>query len=181
LNDPIPVYGTGVELDRGAADPHWEITAISTDANFKPQQAVVEVPPAASYLPDSRAKAQWISDAKAPSSMPNSCRWTLRTRFDLAGFDPTTAHIEGLITVDDYLVEVRLNGKPVPLPDIPKGHWCLRRTPLKIEDGFTAGANTLEIVIENGIMRDNKYNPMGVLFECRGTAVRTASHEDAKQ
>ena len=42
--DPFTLFGTGVGLDRGAADPHWEITAISTEANFKPRPAVVAVP-----------------------------------------------------------------------------------------------------------------------------------------
>ncbi len=92
--DPIPLFGTGLGLDRGAPDPHWEITAVSSDLNFKPQAAVVAVPDQ-SYVPDNPDRAQWISNSKSKDNMPAGCRWTFVTHFDLAGFDASTARIEG--------------------------------------------------------------------------------------
>jgi hypothetical protein len=170
LTGPLPLFSTGVNLDRGAPDPHWEITAISTEAKFTSRQAVVAVP-AKSYLPDARDKAQWISDARAGSTMPKGCRWTLRTRFDLSGFDPATASIEGKAAVDNYLIEMRLNGKKVPLPKAAASEWFARGVPIKVEGGFTSGVNTLELVIENADSGE-KYNPMAICVDWHGTATR---------
>ncbi len=148
--DPFPLFGTGVGLDRGKSDPHWEITAISTDANFKPQPAVVVVPEP-NYARDSRDKAQWISNSEPKHSLPIGCRWTLRTHFDLSGFDPSTARIEGQVCADNYVVEIRVNGKAVPIPLGNREEALLEKwLHLKIEDGFVPGGNTLEIVLENG-------------------------------
>jgi hypothetical protein len=171
LRGPFPLFSTGVDLDRGADDPHWEIIAISTDPKFTPRHAVAAVP-AKSYLPDARDKAQWIADAKTPSTMQKGCRWTLRTRFDLSGFDPATASIEGKVAVDNYLIEMRLNGKKVPLPSVRASEWFARGVPIKVDSGFTSGANTLEIVIENADSGE-EYNPMGICLDWRGTATRT--------
>ena len=66
---PFSIFSTGVGLDRGASDPHWEITKISTNASFKPQHAVVAVPDA-NYMPDDRDKARWISNSMAKDDMP---------------------------------------------------------------------------------------------------------------
>jgi hypothetical protein len=172
----IPIFGTGVDLDRGADDPHWEIAEISSESESKPRSAVVTIP-GKLYLRDSREKAQWISDAKTGSTMPNQCRWTLRTRFDLNNFDPTTASIEGQVSVDNYLVEIRLNGKKLPLPKVELSEWFARRVPIKIESGFTSGTNVLEFVIQNAASGE-KYNPMGICLELHGTATRSAKRDD---
>jgi hypothetical protein len=172
LTGPLPIFSTGVDLDRGAEDPHWEITAISTDPKFKPRNAVVFVP-AKSFGPDARDRAQWIADAKTPTTMPDGCRWTLCTRFDLKGFDPATASIEGRIGVDNYLIEMRLNGKKLPLPKVAASEWFARRVPIKIEGGFTSGINTVELVIENAKSAET-HNPMGMCLEWHGTATRTS-------
>jgi hypothetical protein len=179
IPEPFPLYSTGVGLDRGSADPHWEITAISSDRTFTPRPAVVIVPPA-SYIPDARDKAQWLAEAKVPATMPNACRWTLRTRFDLTGFEPATARIEGRISADNYVVAIRLNGKQVPLPRVPRIQWFEQRTPIQIKSGFTAGINTVELVIENAVSA-NPYNPMAICLEWTGTAARMARQEDAGQ
>ena len=93
---PFALHGTGQGLDRGAADPHWELTSISTNPAFQPQPAVVADPlpiylragPGNTGYPGG---AQWISQSKRLDPMPDACRCTYRTRFDLAGFDAATA------------------------------------------------------------------------------------------
>jgi hypothetical protein len=172
--DQFPIFSTGVGLDRGAADPHWEITNISTDPNYKPKVAVV-VQPRPAYLPDDRRKAQWISNSKAMDGMPGGCRWTLRTHFDLAGFDPATAHIKGRMLVDDFLAEMRLNGKSIGIPKASKDvDLCKHWLGLKIDEGFVPGDNLLEIVIENRptIAMNNNVDNMALCVEWNGTARR---------
>ena len=153
----FPLAGTGVGLDGGAADPNWEITAISTDPPLyrenklgKPQQVVVLAKPNQGFVQGQRDKAQWISNSGTGDNMPGGCRWTLRTHFDLTGLEPSSARIEAHVAVDDYLVEVRLNGKKVPIPaHTMECPLCFNLLPMMIESGFTAGENTLEFVIEN--------------------------------
>jgi hypothetical protein len=165
------LFSTGAGLAFGAADPHWEITDISTEKSFKPRAAVVAVP-AGVYVRDAREKAQWISNSKARDDLPVGCRWTLRTHFDLTAFDAASARIEGRVSVDNFLVEIRLNGKTVPIPaGIRKEDLVDRWLPLKIEEGFASGDNWLEIVIENGASPgDDHSNPMGLCVDWKGVA-----------
>jgi hypothetical protein len=173
------LFSTGVGLDRGAADPHWQLTEVSTLPHFKAQPAVVAIPDG-SYVPDNRAKAQWISNSKAKDAMPAGCRWTLRTHFDLTGFDPSSARIEGQVSVDNFLVEVRVNGMAVPIPTGNRDDFLLQKwLPLKIEEGFVSGENTLDIVIENGptfaqgsgnLIEHDPGNVMGLCVDWTGTA-----------
>jgi hypothetical protein len=175
--EPFALFSTGVGLDRGANDPHWEITKISADLPFyrqnqlgKPQAAVVAMP-AESYVPDNRDKAQWISDSREKGIMPDGCRWTLRTHFDLSGLDPSTARIEGRISVDNYLVEIRVNGERVAIPEGNRAeHLHKKWLPLKIEEAFVAGDNTLEIVIENGKTSEGTGSAMGLCIDWTGAA-----------
>jgi hypothetical protein len=175
--EPFALFSTGAGLDRGAADPHWELVKSSANAPDtpgmagKPQAAVVAEPPSV-YLSDSRDKAQWISNSGVLKDLPAGCRWTFRTRFDLAGFDASTARIEGRISADDYVTEIRLNGIAMPLPDgahseaLSQKRWLA----LKIERGFAGGQNTLEIVIENAPAP--RINSMALCVDCKGTAWR---------
>jgi hypothetical protein len=167
----VPLFGTGVGLKRGAADPHWEITKISTDDKFKPQSAVV-TDPLPIYLRGGKDTAQWISNSQALRVMPDACRCTYCTRFDLKGYDASTARIEGRFLADDYVVEMRVNGKSVPLPLGAHGQFLYAKwLAFKIEEGFVAGENTLEIVIENSSNAQKGYvNTMALCVECKCTA-----------
>jgi hypothetical protein len=168
----LPLYGTGEGLNRGAIDSHWEITNISTDKDFKSQPAVV-ADPLPIYLRGQRDKAQWISKSQALQLMPDACRCTYRTRIDLTGFDSSTAHIEGRLAADDYVAEILLNGKTVPLPAGTRGPFLYAKwLAFKIDGGFVAGENTLEIVIENSSNAQKGYvNTMALCVECKGTAL----------
>jgi hypothetical protein len=75
---PFPLFSTGVGLDRGAADPHWEITQISTEVDFKPRPAIV-ADPCEFYLPDKRDSFQWISLSKDLKAMPGGAPRQART------------------------------------------------------------------------------------------------------
>jgi hypothetical protein len=164
---------TGVGLDRGAADPHWEIVAVTTDPTFKPRPAVV-ADPEPDYWPDARDKAQWISLSKALPDLPGGCRMTFRTKFNLTGFDAATARIEGYCATDDWPVELRLNGHvSVPLPP-EKRTLTLPVVPLQIDKGFVAGENVLEIVVENAVVPKMPLNHMALCVRWKGMARKAA-------
>jgi hypothetical protein len=168
---PFPMFGTGVGLDRGENDPHWEIASITTEVGAKAQPAVVAAP-LPFYVAGDRNAGQWVGKTEKLESMPGRCRMTFRTRFDLNGFDPTTARIEGKITADDWIIEMRLNGKPIPTPKgALEGLLFEKWIDLKIEHGFVAGQNTLEIVIENAEHSSNEgINAMALCVDCKGSA-----------
>jgi hypothetical protein len=174
---PFGLCGTGLGLARGAVDPHWELTSISTEPGFKPQAAVV-ANPLPIYLRPGKGAAQWpasqwIGRSQALKRMPDACRCTFRTHFDLAGFDAPTAHIEGRLLVDDYVAQILLNGKVVPLPVGARGPYLFAKwLEFKIDEGFVAGDNILEIVAENSSNAQQGYvNTVALCVECKGTAL----------
>jgi hypothetical protein len=179
-SEPFPLFSTGVGLEPGAVDPHWEIVAESDAPDFRPRPAVVSGADMQPGPPGETAKS--LSDANPPRSAPDACRWTIRTHFDLAGFDPTTAVIEGQYLADDFLDAISLNGTPILVPphsprDSSSGRW----TPLKITKGFVAGANTLEIVLENSTLsapgKLSVGNAMTWCVQWRGTARKTIKNQ----
>ncbi len=174
--EPFPLFSTGVGLDRGGADSHWEIVSFNPDASFKPRAAVV-ADPEPDYCADARDKAQWVSLSKALPDLPGGCRMTFRTKFDLTGFDATTARIEGYCATDDWPVELRLNGHvSVPLPP-EKRTLKLPVVPLEIEKGFVAGENVLEIVVENAVVPKMPLNHMALFVHWKGTARKAAKKD----
>ena len=151
---------------------------MSTNPHFKGLLAVV-AEPTNNYARDSRDQAQWISNARTPGNMPGGCRWTLRTHFDLSGFDPATARIEGQIVVDDFLAEIWLNGKRVAVPAGARDAGLYAKwLRLRIDEAFVAGDNALDIVIENK-PDTGSGNSMALCVDWRGTAVPTAARPKA--
>jgi hypothetical protein len=170
--EPVPfdLFNTGKGLDRGATDPHWEIVGMSNDLNFTPRPATV-TQPFSFYCRDNREKFLWLSDTRTPHDVPGGALWTFRTHFDLTGFDPATASIQGRLLVDDYISEMRLNGKKLP---VPKGsHGPMRYMTwlgMSIDTGFGPGDNTFEIVIENSNTRTKDINSIALMVDWHGTA-----------
>jgi hypothetical protein len=174
----FPLFGTGAGLARGAADPHWQIIAVSVDPDFKPQPAIVVLQPDQAYVSESRDKGQWVAlDAEA-KDYPDECRWTYRTKFDLTGFDVNSALIEGQFAADDYIAELRLNGRVVPL--VTCGDYT-KYYPVRIEKGFVEGQNVLEITLVN--RSDPKSTPsrMALCVQLNGTARRSTERMAAER
>jgi hypothetical protein len=165
--EAFPIFGTGIGFGRGAADTHWEIADISTDPDFKPRPASVLLKPVSTYVADASDKGQWISLAAEENNYPGDCRWTFRTKFDLSGFDARTACIEGQFAVDNYVEEIRLNGRRLPVVD--SGEYT-RYHPILIERGFVAGENTLELVVKNLDNFGQGGNMMALCVQWKGTA-----------
>jgi hypothetical protein len=168
--EPFPLFSTGAGLDRSKPDPHWQIVAISGDPQFQPRPAVVIAKHPGSYAWDARDEGQWISLDAGQSTQPNGCLWTLRTTFDLSGFDPDTARIEGRFAVDNWVTAIRLNGRGLPVVD--RGEYGKMHA-IKIEEGFVSGKNILEMVVKNDYCPPDKINAMGICVQWKGFARRS--------
>ena len=176
--EPFPLFSTGVGLARGESDPHWEIVAVNTDREFERRPATVAIP-AFNYEAGSPETAQWISLTKVLEGMPEGCRITFRTRFDLTGFDPATARIDGLAVADNWVSKVKLNGKTILIPRPPQDRTLIVATELHIDSSkmpgvWQSGVNTLEIIVENG-RADEPFGetPMALYFRGTGVAMRS--------
>ncbi|MBI1374317.1 MAG: hypothetical protein GC159_16495 [Phycisphaera sp.] len=144
------LFGTGVGLQPGAADPHWRVTARSDDASFRARPATAESP--IINVPETDT-SRWISfDARGVVAV--GVEVTFATTFDVAAGD-TRQRIGMRYVVDNQLVAVRLNGETVPLT--PKqmqdstATGTLQRLNelLVIDRELAVGANTLEVVVRN--------------------------------
>jgi hypothetical protein len=133
----FPLFSTGTDVDANGADKHWRVVAISTQPQFVASPATV-VP--------RQADIPFVAVCLAGNpSMPAGCLMTFRTEFDLSGFDPATAKIEGQCGADDWPVELRLNGQPIPLANNEKKSFAV--VPLCLDHGFVAARNVVEIVV----------------------------------
>jgi hypothetical protein len=102
-------------------------------------------------------------------------RYTFATTFDLRRFDPATARLHLRLGVDNFVREVRLNGRPTPVAlALPGSEAKVRLHGFDIDEGFGAGTNTLEVVVENseGSGTKDRPNAMALRVELSGTAIR---------
>ena len=97
------MYGTGVGVAR-RGNPHWWLATIqATAVTIGRRPARVAELHAQTWMPNfyanyPREEGQWLVP---PGHFPPVCRMTFRTEFELTGFDPATAPIEGRFAVDD--------------------------------------------------------------------------------
>ena len=142
---PIQIFSTGVNnsgtpLSLGAVDPHFVVAETGN-------RAVVLNPACDCWLAND-ATSQWVWLTSDYSQNINAT-WTFRTTFDLAGFDPSTARIDGLVAVDNGLNGIKLNGHSVPSPSAIFSSFSA----FSITSGFQSGINTLEfIAVDIGII-----------------------------
>ena len=142
---PIPIFSTGVNgkgtpLSLGALDPHFVVAETGNSA-------VVLKPACACWLAND-ATSQWVWLTSDFYQNINAT-WTFRTTFDLTGFLPSTARIDGLIAVDNDLKGIKLNGKSVPSPSAVFSSF----SKISITSGFRNGINTLDfIAVDTGII-----------------------------
>ena len=136
----------GSLLPDGATDPNWTITAKPGLTGTFPAFATKPDP---AWLPN-RSSSRWIS-SKADATLGDSPgSYTYRTSFDLTGFDPTTVQIRMQVSVDDELVDVKLNGQSLGLKIPPGGGIPFRVSHgMQISSGFISGINTLEFIVNN--------------------------------
>ncbi len=167
------LFNTGVGLKEGQPDPHWQLVARSDDPKFKPRQAVVTRAVPNFWFPNNPSRSQWLSTADGPPNVPGGVVYTFRTTFELVGLLPDSASLRGLVLADNYVSEVRLNGRVLPPRDPPpentpepQSQWF---NEFIGQAGFVEGTNTLEIdVMNTKVPEGDGSNAMGLRVELSG-------------
>ncbi|WP_020472284.1 Ig-like domain repeat protein [Zavarzinella formosa] len=175
---PFDVYSTGVDdtgipLTPGAADPHYSLSGGSSYATLGGY-------PFGGYWTANNDTSAWVSPHANENSMSGgggvseaAGDYTYQTTFDLTNYDPATARITGLVSADNRLVQVLINGVDsgyVPSEDGVSDFRSLRS--LDITSGFVEGINTLTFVTRN--YDDSTSNAAGLRTQLSGTAVRVS-------
>jgi hypothetical protein len=166
---PLPGFfnaGVGADgkvLADGSVDPHYQLITNANDSLSK--DAIVEDSTlypivAGPWLPNSEA-SKWIGPLADPNGAPG--RYVYRTTFDLTGVDPTAVQVMGKWATDDAGVDILLNGSSTGLQNPGFASFA----PFVLTNGFTAGINTLDIVMNNG---GTAPNPTGLRVELRAGA-----------
>jgi hypothetical protein len=122
--NPFKLFNTGVGVNEGDPDPHWQVVARSDDPSFTPRPAVVTaVGP--NYLANDPAEAQWISLSNGPPELPNGVTCTFRTTFEIRGAKPTDPmpDLGGRFGFgnDTRMIAARVNGKDAYAPKDASG------------------------------------------------------------
>ncbi len=172
----IKLFDTGIGLNEGAPDPHWQFVARGDQPHVKPRPAAVTAAVEGWWLANDVGPSKWISTANGPPELPNGVTYTFRTTFELVHALPATAVLRGRVMADDWVKAIRLNGKDLRPPErremgIP---WD-RYGEFSAEKGFVEGVNTLEIDVMNEPPPGSEKNPgasaMGLRVELDGSVV----------
>ena len=147
-------------LADGTVDPHYQLITNANDPQSK--AAIVEdstVYPivAGPWLANTEA-SKWIGPLADPNGAPG--RYVYRTTFDLTGIDPAAVRVMGKWATDDAGVDILLNGSSTGLQNPGFASFA----PFVLTNGFTAGVNTLDFVMDNG---GTDLNPTGLRVELR--------------
>jgi hypothetical protein len=171
---PIPtLFSTGVDnmgmvLPDRSQDPHYQLIQSPDLIDSGPDAWVVfsnnfPIPPWLANGPDSN----WIAPNWNQRAGDAVGDYVYRTTFDLTGFDPATAHIEGQWATDNLGVDILINGVSTGIT-LEGGSTFQIFHPIVLPDGmYVAGMNTLDFVVNN---LPPGFNPTGFRVELTGTA-----------
>ena len=138
---------SGSLLSEGALDPNWTVTKPGATVAVQAFATKAIAPP--SWFPN-RSTSRWISSALDSGLGDLPGNYSYRTSFDLTGFDPTSVQIKMQISVDDELVDIKLNNQSVGLKISGPGGIPFRFSHgMQISSGFISGINTLEFIVFN--------------------------------
>jgi hypothetical protein len=165
----LPIYSTGLgtggigALAGGSADPNWSATDTNSCCQYSGPAAVLSAANLYTSWNADDTNSQWISWSDTHTGGPAG--YTFTQTFDLTGYDPTTAAIQGTLWVDDGAY-MYLNGQPLTYAD--NSTWSTTGTPgVPFSIGpnnslFEAGLNTLTVVITSA---DSNYEGIRVLIQ----------------
>lgn len=148
------LFNTGVDAggtvlpNNTVGDPHYQLTSVpggSTTAVLVRTSPASPIPP---YIGDNTL-SRWIGPNNAGDLSSPPGNYTYATTFDLTGFNPLTAIINGGWSSDNDGVAIKLNGTTVSGPT-SFTQFSLGFAPFSITSGFIAGVNTLEFIVHNG-------------------------------
>ncbi len=182
----LVLFNTGVNLNDGDQDPHWQLVARSDEPRFEPRPTYVIQPsmftlpsdPAnirrIAHLANERKRSQWISPDVNGGDLPGSAVYTFRTSFDLSGFLPRTAVLHGRFLADNHVKAIRLNGHELTVPDHPHNAPFSTWHSFLATSGFVEGNNLLEVEVTNLELADppDAKSKIMLRIELEGSAVR---------
>ena len=154
---------TGEGLPTGVVDPNFTIVSAPSGATVNPGGATATIPPVASpaYIAAS-AGTQWIGPNSDNGTQQPTGNYDFRTTFSLAGFDPSTAQITGVVAADNKVADIQLNGVSLGI----SGGSMNSLLNYTIKTGFSSGTNTLDFIVNN----DSTGGPTALLVSESGTA-----------
>lgn len=151
INIATGTDGAGNVLAQGTATPGWELSLDNGASWAAPEVMFSSV--MCCDMSTVPSGAAWVTDASQTSNS-DATGWgylnlvRLRTTFDLTGLDASTAVMNGIFRVADYVRGIYLNGTLM-------GHntgapsWFFD-TNFNLASGFVSGLNTLEIRGDSG-------------------------------
>lgn len=163
--DPITIFNTGVDAsgivslavpDGTIGDLHYAYALVggvpggTTETLIRNSDGGAPIPP---YLGDNGV-SQWIGPNNDLLLTGPMGAYRYQTTFDLTGFVPATAVLEGQWMTDNDGVDIFINGVRV-LNEFslsfttPDTSYSIGFSPFKVTSGFIAGVNTLEFVVNN--------------------------------
>lgn len=156
------LVNTGVGA-AGTQDANYALTVLSGATVLPNDHAFISAdnvwPVGKAWLANS-ADSKWITPTSNVGAWLDPVVdgvYDYRLKFDLTGFDPTTAAFTGRFAADNSVV-VRLNGQ-----EIANGHKFDSWRSFGASTGFIAGINTLDFIVTNGHQVDD--NPTGLRAE----------------
>lgn len=173
---PIAIYNTGAgSATPGNADPNWTITSTPTSSSGATAYVVSTQP---TGWVSGTSTSQWISPSaiENPNTpgfvSPTAGLYTYQTTFDLTGFSPWTASLNGQFGADDCLMSIVLNGHTVS--NYGTGGVCTSWGSFvnfaigsAYKNDFLAGSNTLQFIVKQSA--GTSRNPSGLNVRVQGT------------
>jgi hypothetical protein len=132
---PTGVDSSGKTLPLGQADPHYFVLESSA-------QAFVMTSIPGTYIPNSN-QSLWIWEN--PNGQPTNVTRKFRITFDLTGFDESTAQIKGTWAVDNFGLDILVNGQSTG--NMVNGFGAYGS--FAVNSGFVEGINTLDFIAQD--------------------------------
>lgn len=192
------VDGFGNLLPDGAIDSHYTLV-VSPDATFPgpSTQVVNSAGWQYNYWTTNGPNSKWVAPRASADAGNAGGQYIYRTTFDLTGLNANTAVINGILGSDDEIYAITLNNNifitqiALQFPHVGDLVASMMQpgvivnasspflntgfsatTPFTIDEGFIAGINSLEFLVNNG-----GGTPTGLRVELTGTAEPAAVPE----
>lgn len=174
----VPVWSTGEGLSAEVAtDPNWRVTQINGQTLAQPIPAVGHAlkenytsAAAQQFRKSVIGELTWlIPDPERDLADQDS--YTYETTFQVqADIDLQTLVLEIGFLADNYVSEIRLNGRRVVVPEHSRTLPFLTLTRTQVAEGFVVGENRLEIVINNKQLQEStRLNRTALMAELKLT------------
>lgn len=172
------LFNTGVDasgnpLAIGSVDPHYQLISFPAGSGFSSSTFVADTTqsPINTAWANPGANARWIGPTTNVVNMASATttgEYIYQTTFDLTGFDPASALINGQWTVDDTSLGIVLNGNDMGNSITGSGAFLTLKS-FTLSTGFITGINTLQFKVTNAVVPDLT-NPSGLVVIMNGTA-----------